>query len=125
MNLPVQLWLCTRPTDMRKSYDGLATLVRSQLQRNPLCGHGFIFLNRRRTQLKCLYFEAGGYCIWGKRLERGRYGTTGTSVDGIVCGLSPAEFQALVEGLDWVIKKHLKRWSKNASCGVGSGIIGA
>ncbi|HEX7325924.1 MAG TPA: IS66 family insertion sequence element accessory protein TnpB [Rhodanobacteraceae bacterium] len=110
MNLPLQLWLCTRPTDMRKSYDGLAALVRSQLQRDPLCGQGFVFINRRRTQLRCLYFEAGGYCIWGKRLERGRYrAVQPSSVD--VTALSPAEFQALIEGLDWVIKKRLKRWS--------------
>jgi transposase len=69
---PVQLWLCTQPTDMRRSYDGLATMVRRQLWQNPLSGHGFIFINRRGTQLKCLYFQAGGYCVWSKRLERGR-----------------------------------------------------
>lgn len=112
MNLPVQLWLCTQPTDMRKSYDGLAALVRGQLARNPLCGHGFVFINRRRTQLKCLYFEAGGYCIWSKRLERGRYGVSHADSAGVT-GLSPAEFQALVEGLDWVVKKRCKRWSKS------------
>lgn len=110
MNLPVQLWLCTRPTDLRKSYDGLAATVRRQLGRNPLCGHGFVFINRRRTQLRCLYFEAGGYCLWSKRLERGRYGSSASS-PALVTGLSPAEFQALVEGLDWVVKKRLKRWS--------------
>lgn len=48
MNLPPRLWLCTRPTDMRKSYDGLAALVRNQLQRDPLSGQGFVFINRRR-----------------------------------------------------------------------------
>lgn len=111
MNLPLQLWLCTRPTDMRKSYDGLAALVRSQLQRDPLCGHGFVFINRRRTQLRCLYFEAGGYCLWGKRLERGRYRAVQPS-SAVVTALSPAEFQALIEGLDWVIKKRLRRWSR-------------
>ncbi|MGH9485162.1 MAG: IS66 family insertion sequence element accessory protein TnpB [Terriglobales bacterium] len=111
MNLPPQLWLCTRPTDMRKSYDGLAAWVRSQLQRDPLCGQGFVFINRRHTQLKCLYFETGGYCLWGKRLERGRYGVAQPGSTAVTA-LSPAEFQALIEGLDWVIKKHLKRWSK-------------
>ncbi|WP_425283417.1 IS66 family insertion sequence element accessory protein TnpB [Halomonas daqiaonensis] len=48
-------------------------MVRRQLGKNPLSGHGFIFINRRRTQLKCLYFQAGGYCVWSKRLERGRF----------------------------------------------------
>lgn len=72
MRAPAQLWLCTEPADMRRSYDGLAAMVRHQLGYNPLRGHGFFFINRRRTQLKCLYFDAGGYCIWSKRLERGR-----------------------------------------------------
>lgn len=124
MNLPLQLWLCTRPTDMRKSYDGLAALVRSQLQRDPLCGHGFVFINRRRTQLRCLYFEAGGYCLWGKRLERGRYRATQPS-SPVVTVLSPAEFQALIEGLDWVIKKRLKRWSMTSIYNTQSDIIKA
>lgn len=119
MNLPVQLWLCTQPTDMRKSYDGLSTLVRKHWQRDPLSGQGFIFINRRHTQLKCLYFEAGGYCLWCKRLERGRYGARRAGNTSLI-SLSPAEFQALVEGLDWEIKKRHKRWQK---CGVQASVL--
>lgn len=114
MRPPVQLWLCTQPTDMRRSYDGLAAMVRRQLGQDPLNGHGFIFINRRRTQLKCLYFQAGGYCVWGKRLERGRFApfspTTGQAIS-----LSHAEFEALIEGLDLVVKKRRKRWHPKVS----------
>lgn len=109
MRTPTQLWLCTQPTDMRRSYDGLAATVRRQLGRNPLNGHGFVFINRRRTQLKCLYFETGGYCIWSKRLERGRF-SVGRRREGAVHALSPAEFEALVEGLEFVVKKRRKIW---------------
>lgn len=109
MRIPTQLWLYAQPTDMRRSYDGLAAMVRQQLGRSPLDGQGFIFINRRRTQLKCLYFEAGGYCIWAKRLERGRFGVHNRRAE-LVRGLSPAEFEALIEGLDWVVKKRRKRW---------------
>ena len=84
MRLPVKLWLCTQPTDMRCSYDGLAALVRRQLGQNPLSGHGFIFINRRRTQLKCLYFQAGGYCVWSKRLERGRFAALSVSSGQVI-----------------------------------------
>lgn len=70
---PPRLWLCTVAVDMRRSYDGLAALVRHHLGRDPLSGHGFVFVNRRRTQLKCLYFDSDGYCIWSKRLERGQF----------------------------------------------------
>jgi len=84
---------------MRCSYDGLGALVRRQLGQNPLSGHGFIFINRRRTQLKCLYFQAGGYCVWSKRLERGRFATLSPTA-GQAITLSHAEFEALIEGLE-------------------------
>ncbi|WP_161787383.1 IS66 family insertion sequence element accessory protein TnpB [Endozoicomonas numazuensis] len=43
----VRVWLCTQPTDMRKSYDGLLALVKSQLQEDPLSGQLFVFINRK------------------------------------------------------------------------------
>lgn len=113
MRLPDQLWLCTQPTDMRCSFTGLSAIVRQQLGDNPLSGQGFVFINRRRTQLKCLYFEAGGYCLWSKRLEQGQFGGQ-TASDEAAVALSPAEFQALVEGLDWAIKRRRKRWKPRA-----------
>ena len=61
------------PTDMRKSYDGLYALTRQALARDPLSGHLFAFINRRATQMKVLYWDRTGFCIWGKRLEQGRF----------------------------------------------------
>jgi transposase len=69
----LRIWLCTQPTDMRKSYDGLAALAKNHLGEDPLSGALFVFVNRRRTQLKCLYFDRTGYCIWSKRLEAGQF----------------------------------------------------
>jgi transposase len=54
---PSRWWLCTQATDMRRSFDGLSALVRNRLGHDPLDGSGFLFVNRRRTQLKVLYFE--------------------------------------------------------------------
>ena len=65
----VRVWLCTQPTDMRKSYDGLSALVKNQLKENPLSGQLFVFINRKGNQVKILYFDRSGYCIWSKRLE--------------------------------------------------------
>ena len=59
----VRVWLNARPTDMRKSYDGLSALVKNQLLEDPLSGQMFIFINRRRSHLKALYFDRTGYCI--------------------------------------------------------------
>ena len=54
-------WLCTEPTDLRKSFRGLGALIRNQLKQDPLCGQYFVFVNRRKTQMKMLYFTAKGY----------------------------------------------------------------
>lgn len=67
----VRIWLYSQPTDMRKSFKGLSGLVRNVLEENPLSGALFVFVNRRRTHLKILYFDGSGYCIWMKRLEQG------------------------------------------------------
>ncbi|MBM3496048.1 MAG: IS66 family insertion sequence element accessory protein TnpB [Armatimonadetes bacterium] len=69
----IQVLLYGEPCDMRKSYDGLQALVRHTLGRDPLDGTLYLFINRRGSQLKCLYFDRSGFCIWGKRLEAGRF----------------------------------------------------
>ena len=106
---PTKLWLCTAATDMRKSYDGLVALAKNHLGRDPLNGHGFIFVNRRCTQMKLLYFDGDGFCIWSKRLEQGQFGVRherqAESVE-----LSRTEFEGLLEGLDLEIRNRRKRW---------------
>jgi len=113
MRTPATLWLCTQPTDMRCSYDGLAAKVRRHLGADPLNGQGFVFVNRRRTQLKCLYFDAGGYCVWSKRLEQGRFGVNRTAQTSAVA-LSRTAFEGLIEGLNLIVKKQRKRWNPAA-----------
>lgn len=107
---PARLWLCTAPTDMRKSFDGLVALARHHLGQDPLSGHGFVFINRRRTQMKLLYFDMDGFCIWSKRLEQGQFGVRhGRHAESVA--LSRTEFEGLLEGLDLTIGKRRKRWS--------------
>lgn len=65
--------LYSRPCDMRKSFDGLSGLVRSELGRDPLSGDVFVFLNKRRNQLKLLHWEPGGFALYYKRLEKGTF----------------------------------------------------
>jgi len=77
----VRLWLYMQPVDMRKSFDGLGALVRSQLQENPASGALFVFINRRKTHVKILYFDGSGYCLWCKRLEQGQFPFSVSSVE--------------------------------------------
>jgi transposase len=67
------VYLCREPVDLRKSIDGLGTLVEAGLERNPFEGALFVFTNRRRDKLKILYWERNGFVLWYKRLERERF----------------------------------------------------
>ena len=69
----IRVFLYGQPADMRKSYDGLYALARQGFDTDPLAGHLFVFANRRATQIKVLYFDRSGWCLWGKRLEAGRF----------------------------------------------------
>lgn len=68
----VRVFLYGEPVSMRLSFDGLYALARHRMQQDPLSGHLFAFINRRRTQIKVLYFDRTGWCVWAKRLEQGR-----------------------------------------------------
>lgn len=57
----------------RRSFDGLSALVRNELRADPTDGGLYVFVNRRGTQMRCLYFDRSGFCIWAKRLEAGRF----------------------------------------------------
>jgi len=114
----VRIWLYAVPTDLRKSFDGLSALVRTKLVEDPLSGQLFVFLNRRRTQLKILYFDRSGYCVWAKRLEQGRFHSE--PVRGEKQRLSWTELQCILEGIDTRSVRHFKRFSLSSErvCGV-------
>jgi transposase len=76
----VRVFLYGQPTSMRLSFDGLYALARHSMQQDPLSGNLFAFINRRATQVKVLYFDRTGLCIWSKRLEQGRLINDWTSV---------------------------------------------
>jgi transposase len=69
----LRVWLYGEPVDMRKSFDGLSALARHGLGQDPLGGALFAFVNRRGTQIRVLYFDRSGWCVWAKRLEAGRF----------------------------------------------------
>ena len=69
----IRVHLYGQPVDMRKSFDGLYALTRQGLGQDPLSGQLFVFINRRATQMKVLYWDRTGFCVWAKRLEQGRF----------------------------------------------------
>ena len=100
INLPptVRIFLATAPADMRRGFDGLASLTTSVIGENPLSGHLFVFRNRRGDRLKILYWDRDGLALWAKRLERGvfRFPTP----RGHRLEVTPAELAAILEGID-------------------------
>lgn len=114
-----RIWLYSAITDMRKSFNGLITLTRQRLNEDPLCGDLFVFINRRKTHIKILYFDGSGYCIWLKRLEQGQFNYPAS----VHCKqpLSDTQLRWLLEGIEVKKYRQYKRYSM-PSQGV-SGII--
>jgi transposase len=104
----VRVWLYRRPTDMRKSFDGLSALVKRELCEAPTDGSLYVFLNRRRTLMKVLYFDRFGYCVWSKRLEQGRFQVR---FDGArKAALDLTALRLIVEGIDTTALRRYKRY---------------
>ena len=118
LNLPpsVKLWACTEPEDFRKSFSGLSQAVRSVMRDDPLSGHVFCFFNRRRDQMRLLYWDRSGYVLVGKRLEKGRFkvpwepGTLLTEK----WELEPSELVLILEGIELKGSRRRRRWSPSA-----------
>ncbi len=66
-------YLYLPPTDMRKSFDALCGLIQAKMNGNPRSGEVFIFINRRRDQVKLLHWEQAGFVLYYKRLEQGTF----------------------------------------------------
>ncbi len=106
----VQILLYTVPVDMRKSYNGLIALVSGELKDDPLTGKRFVFINKRKTHMKILYFDRTGYCIWYKRLEQGQFNFR-TNTQG-KASLNWTDLQLLIEGLEVKKIRQYKRYSR-------------
>jgi transposase len=105
----VRIFLCTRPTDMRKSFDGLTGLVQECFNQDLLTGHLFLFVNRRRDRIKLLHFDRDGLVIWYKRLEAGTFQMPSTAEpDGLE--LKPAQLAMILSGIDLNSARQRKRF---------------
>jgi transposase len=107
----VRIFLCTRSTDLRKSFDGLSGLVQECFGQELLTGHLFLFLNRRRDRIKILYFDRDGLAIWYKRLEAGSFQMP-RPITRYGVELQPAQLAMLLSGIDLSTARQRKRFRR-------------
>lgn len=102
------------PTDMRKSFCGLAGLVRNELQADPIDGTLFLFVNRRRDSLKALYWDRDGLVLWYKRLESGTFQMLRSDDQARAIQIDATDLAMLLGGIDIESAKKRKRFTKAA-----------
>jgi transposase len=113
----VRILLFTEPTDMRKGFDGLGALVAAAGE-DVYQGHLYVFLSRRRDRAKILTFQKGGFVLWYKRLERGRFRPVSTSASGRVA-IDATELAMLLDGIDVARVQRARHWKpRNRSVGI-------
>ena len=100
------VYLCCGHTDMRKSINGLSTLVKQSFSLDPFADALFVFCNRARDRLKVLEWDGDGFWLYFKRLERGHFRWPANDESGTMT-LSCEELSTLIDGAR--LEKKLKR----------------
>ena len=107
----VRVYFALEPTNMRKSFEGLSNDIRHALGHDPLSGHVFVFLNRRRNQVKLIVWTRGGFTIVHKRLERGTFAFPAQLSEGVrSVTIDGRELAMLLEGIEVMGAKMKPRW---------------
>jgi transposase len=96
-NRLTKIFVCKEPTDMRASYDTLFAKVKGVLGQDPFTGHMFVFINSRRTSVKCLFYDGTGFVLLCKRMHEGLFSRINPLFRGEVI-LTAAEFALFFEG---------------------------
>lgn len=111
----LRVYVALEPCDMRKSFNGLSTVVSEKLRADPLSGAAFLFTNKRRNLIKILYWDGTGLWVVSKRLERGTFSWPKDIEPGRQkLSLNPTALAMLTDGID--LRDGLQRpWYENRS----------
>ena len=110
INSLIKIYLHAEPVDMRKSFDGLFGIIKSDLHLDVRDGGVFMFLNLRRNRIKLMHWDRDGLAIWMKRLEKGCFQRPLRSPDGKHVIVDPTELQSILSGIDLSSIKKRKRY---------------
>lgn len=111
LSLPpaVRIFVSALPSDMRRSFDGLAQEVLDFLGEDPLSGHLFVFQSRSGKRVKILFWDRSGYVLYSKRLEKGTFRFP--QGDGLRVEIEAAELGLILEGIDLAGAKRRARFT--------------
>jgi len=117
LSLPpsVRIYLALEPVDMRKSFDALSLLVEHVLKHDPLSGHLFVFVGKRRHLVRVLFWDRTGYALYSKRLERGRFKLPEVPAAGQTVTIEAADLVLMLEGIDLAGARRRPRWNLTSS----------
>ena len=106
----VQIVLATEPIDLRRGHDGLVTLVRTLWKVDPYSGTLFVFFGRRMDRIKVLFFSAGGFVVYYKRLEKSRFTMPHVPDGASQIALDAASLTMLLDGIDLRAVRRAPMW---------------
>jgi transposase len=111
-----QYYLCAEPTDMRKSFDALSSLISFVMERNPVSGEVFVFINKTKNKMKLLHWEYGGFVLYYKRLESGTFELPVYDKGQNSFIINWSQLVMMVEGISMKNIVTKKRYKAHANC---------
>jgi transposase len=100
----IKIYVSMQAIDARKSIDGLCALVLEHFTENPQSGNVFIFFNRSRDKVKILWWNANGFVLYYKRLEKHRFVLPAINLGKME--ITQAQLYGLLAGLDFALMRH-------------------
>lgn len=105
----VRILVCTEPQDMRRSFDRLAEVARTVMGEEPQSGALFVFVGKRATRVKVLWWDSNGYCLLYKRLHRALFAVPAGEQGARTLRIDATALRQLLSGVAHEKKKREKR----------------
>jgi transposase len=106
----VRIYISSGPTDMRRSIDGLMSIVKDELEGDVYSGHLYVFVSRRADRVKILTWDKGGFVLYYKRLERGMFRLPHIDPSTMAVEIDATQLSMLLDGIDYSRVRRPKPW---------------